>query len=142
MFKKQYLFYLTLIATLGLSLILAIGQITAQDNSTCPVGQGYWKNTPTWPITQIMLGSQTYTQVEVLILLNTPPAGDASLILAHQLIAAKLNVAKGLDSAPKDSTRLSLRVLSRKVMPCWRASQADCPIMLQHLMPQDKPSST
>ncbi len=98
MFKKRYLFYLTLIATLGLSLTLAIGQITAQDNSTCPVGQGYWKNTPTWPVTQIMLGSQTYTQVEVLILLNTPPAGDASLILAHQLIAAKLNVYKGLDA--------------------------------------------
>ncbi len=98
MVKKRNLFYVVLIATLGLSLTLAIGQITAQDNSTCPVGQGYWKNTPTWPITQIMLGSQTYTQVEVLILLNTPPAGDASLILAHQLIAAKLNVAKGLDS--------------------------------------------
>ncbi len=98
MFKKRFLFYLTLLLTLGLTLTVAIGQITAQDNITCPVGQGYWKNTPTWPVAQLMLGSQTYTQVEVLILLNTPPAGDASLILAHQLIAAKLNVAKGLDS--------------------------------------------
>ncbi len=99
MFKKSYPLHLSLLLVLGLSLTLTIGQIAAQDNSTCPVGQGYWKNTPTWPVTQITLGSQTYTQVEVLILLNTPPAGDASLILAHQLIAAKLNVAEGLDSA-------------------------------------------
>ena len=99
MFKKSYLFYLGMLLTIGLSLMFAVGQIAAQDNSTCPVGQGYWKNTPTWPATQLMLGSQSYTQVEVLILLNTPPAGDASLILAHQLIAAKLNAAKGLDSS-------------------------------------------
>jgi hypothetical protein len=98
MFKKSYLIYLALLLTVTLSLTLTIGQIAAQDNANCPAGQGYWKNTPTWPITQIMLGSQTYTQVEVLILLNTPPAGDASLILVHQLIATKLNVAKGLDS--------------------------------------------
>ena len=99
MFKKRYLIYLSLLLTIGLSLTLAIGQLAAQDNANCPTGQGYWKNTATWPVTQLMLGSQTYTQVEVLILLNTPPAGDASLILAHQLIAAKLNVAKGLDSS-------------------------------------------
>lgn len=98
MFKKRYLFYLALLLTLGLSLTLAMGQIAAQDNLTCPTGQGYWKNTPTWPVTQLILGNQNYTQVEVLILLNTPPEGDASLILAHQLIAAKLNVAKGLDA--------------------------------------------
>jgi hypothetical protein len=99
MFKKRYLFYLVLLLTSVLSLTAAIGQIAAQDNPNCPTGQGYWKNTPSWPATTIMLGSQTYTQVEALILLNTPPAGDASLILAHQLIAAKLNVAKGLDAS-------------------------------------------
>ena len=98
MFKKSTLFYLASLLTLALSLTFTIGQIGAQDNSTCPVGQGYWKNTPTWPVPQLMLGSQTYTQVELLILLNTPPAGDASLILVHQLIAAKLNAARGLDS--------------------------------------------
>jgi len=99
MFKKRYLFYLALLLTSALSLSVAIGQTAAQDNPNCPVGQGYWKNTPSWPITTIMLGNQTYTQVEVLILLNTPPAGDASLILAHQLITAKLNLAKGLDAS-------------------------------------------
>lgn len=99
MFKKRYLFYLVLLLTLILSLTAAIGQIAAQDNPNCPTGQGYWKNTPSWPAATIMLGSQTYTQVEALILLNTPSAGDASLTLAQQLIAAKLNVAKGLDAS-------------------------------------------
>src|SRR5690242_2502246 len=99
MFEKRYLFYLALLLTSALSLSLAIGQIAAQDNPNCPVGQGYWKNTPSCPITTVLLGNQTYTQIEVLILLNTPPAGDASLILAHQLIAAKLNLAKGLDAS-------------------------------------------
>ncbi len=99
MFNKRYFVYLALLLTVALSLTFMVGQIAAQDNSTCPVGQGYWKNTPTWPVTQLMLGSQTYTQVELIILLNTPPAGDASLILAQQLIAAKLNTAKGLDSS-------------------------------------------
>jgi hypothetical protein len=98
MFKPKYLLHLGFPLILALWLALTIGQMTAQDNLSCPAGQGYWKNTPTWPVPQIMLGSQTYTQVEVLILLNTPPEGDASLILAHQLIAAKLNAAKGLDS--------------------------------------------
>jgi hypothetical protein len=98
MFKPKYLRHLAFPLILALWLAFTIGQISAQDNITCQVGQGYWKNTPTWPVSKIKLGSQTYTQVEVLILLNTPPEGDASLILAHQLIAAKLNVAKGLDS--------------------------------------------
>ena len=51
-----------------------------------------------------MLGSQTYTQAELLTILNTPSTGDASLILAKQLIAAKLNIANGSDPAPISST--------------------------------------
>lgn len=99
MFKKRYLIYLALLLAIGLSLSSAMASGAEQDNPNCPVGQGYWKNTPTWPVTQLLLGNQNYTQVELLILFNTPPAGDASLILAHQLITAKLNVAKGLDSS-------------------------------------------
>src|SRR5262249_40144833 len=67
----------------------------------CPLGQGFWKNHPdTWPVTSLTLGSQTYTQAELLALFDTPPRGDASLILAHQLIAAKLNIANGSNPAP------------------------------------------
>src|SRR5262249_21793583 len=67
----------------------------------CPLGQGFWKNhSDTWPVTSLTLGSQTYTQAELLALFDTPPRGDASLILAHQLIAAKLNIANGSKPAP------------------------------------------
>src|SRR5262245_50626979 len=67
----------------------------------CPLGQGFWKNHPdTWPVTSLTLGSQTYTQAELLTLFDTPPRGDASVILAHQLIAAKLNIANGSNPAP------------------------------------------
>ena len=55
-----------------------------------------------------MLGSQTYSQTELLNILNTRvgsgPKADASLILADQLIAAKLNIANGSDPAPVSST--------------------------------------
>jgi hypothetical protein len=64
---------------------------------TCPLTQGYWKNHPeAWPVTTLTLGCHTYTQAECIALLQTSNGGtkaDASLILAKQLIAAKLNVA-------------------------------------------------
>jgi len=64
--------------------------------SPCPWSQGYWKNhRADWPVASLTLGSETYDQMELLTLLRTPPRGDATLIMAHQLIAAKLNVANG-----------------------------------------------
>ncbi len=54
------------------------------------------------------MGSQSYLKTELLIILNTPIGSgknaDASLILADQLIAAKLNVANGSDPASVSST--------------------------------------
>src|SRR5881296_459638 len=71
----------------------------------CPLTEDYWKNHPdAWPVNSLMLGSQTYTKTELLNILNTPSGGDASLILADQLIAAKLNIANGSDPAPISST--------------------------------------
>jgi hypothetical protein len=71
----------------------------------CPLGQGYWKNHPdAWPVNTLMLGSQTYTKVELLNILNTPIGGDASLILAVQLIAARLSIANGSDPTPVSGT--------------------------------------
>src|SRR5262249_8453210 len=52
----------------------------------------------------LTLGSQTYSQAELLTILGTPVRGDASLILADQLIAAKLNIANGSNPAPISST--------------------------------------
>ncbi len=67
----------------------------------CPLSKGFWKNHPdAWPVTSLTLGAETYTQGELLILLRSPPRGDTSLILADQLIAAKLNIANGSDAAP------------------------------------------
>ena len=51
-----------------------------------------------------MLGSQTYIKTELLNILGTPSNGDASLILAKQLIAAKLNIANGSDPTPISGT--------------------------------------
>ena len=74
-------------------------------SGTCPFGQGYWKNNPgSWPVESLVLGDEVYTKAESLMILNTPVGNgkksDASLIVAYQLIAAKLNVANGVDPTP------------------------------------------
>jgi hypothetical protein len=79
--------------------------VTPSVGPGCTYTQGYWKNHPEdWPVDSLVLGDETYTQAELLALLSTPPQGDASLILAHQLIAAKLNVANGADDSAIAST--------------------------------------
>jgi len=88
-------FFVLLFATLCLSVL--ISSVHAEDATNCPHGQGFWKNTAVWPMTEMTIGGQTYNQAELLILFNTPVGGDASLNLAHQLIAATLNVANGGD---------------------------------------------
>jgi len=78
---------------------------TATPSGVCPLTIGYWKNHPNaWPVNTLMLGSQTYTKTELLNILNNPGAGDASMILAVQLIAAKLNIANGSDPTPVSTT--------------------------------------
>jgi hypothetical protein len=73
----------------------------AEANPFCPLTQGFWKNhSSAWPVTSLTLGSQTYTQTELLAILTTPSTGDASLILAKQLIAAKLNIASNTVQVP------------------------------------------
>jgi hypothetical protein len=67
--------------------------------ANCPRGQGFWKNHESaWPVASLTLGSQTYAQAQLLQVLGAPVRGDASLILARQLIASLLNLANG--SAP------------------------------------------
>ena len=62
------------------------------------MGQGFWKNHPAaWPVGTLRLGSQTYTAGELLGVLRTRTAHDASLKLADQLIVAKLSIASGSD---------------------------------------------
>ncbi|MBV9792040.1 MAG: hypothetical protein JOZ51_27895, partial [Chloroflexi bacterium] len=66
------------------------------DNCTYTIG--YWKNhAEDWPANSLTLGGVTYTKAQLLNILNTPPRGDATYIVAHQLIAVKLNIASGAD---------------------------------------------
>ncbi len=75
---------------------------------SCTFTQGYWKthgpvgcqtgnNTNQWPVDKLTLGTVEYTDAELCSILNKPAAGNGLLVLAHQLIAAKLNVANGAD---------------------------------------------
>lgn len=75
---------------------LIVSTLTAAQNCTFTIG--YWKTHPeAWPVTSLTLGTVSYTQAELLSILNTPSGGNGLIILAHQLIAAKLNIANGAD---------------------------------------------
>jgi hypothetical protein len=73
-------------------------------NGGCSYTQGYWKthgpagcqtgnNTNTWPVSGLTLGTVAYTDLQLCSILNTSPAGNGLISLAHQLITAKLNAA-------------------------------------------------
>lgn len=67
----------------------------------CPHSQGFWKShAELWPAEALTLGDESYDQAGLQGLLDAPPKGDASMILAHQLIAAKLNIAAGAQAGP------------------------------------------
>jgi hypothetical protein len=81
----------------------ATATVTATPTPTplgCVYGLGYWKNHPgQWPVTQLQLGNVTYTQQQLLSILNTEIRIDGLVSLAHQEIAAKLNIANGAGSS-------------------------------------------
>ncbi|HEY5952518.1 MAG TPA: myxococcus cysteine-rich repeat containing protein [Kofleriaceae bacterium] len=93
---------LFLIAAVTSSLMFACNdQLGTKSNpiteqGDCTLTQGYWKNHASeWPVTSVTLGSVTYTQAQALDIFAQPVAGNGLVSLAHQLIAAKLNVASG-----------------------------------------------
>jgi hypothetical protein len=76
----------------------------------CTYTQGYWKThgpTPTgnnvneWPQdvkdNGLLLGTVSYDTTQLQSIFDKPAAGNGLIVLAHQLIAAKLNVANGTD---------------------------------------------
>jgi hypothetical protein len=78
------------------------------DPGACTLTQGYWKthgpvgcvtgnNSNEWPVNNLTLGTVAYTDLQLCSILNTPAAGNGLIALAHQLIAAKLNIANGAD---------------------------------------------
>jgi hypothetical protein len=75
-------------------------------SGSCVHGLDYWRDQPdAWPIEWIVIGGETWHTEETLAILRTPPRGDATYILAHRLIAAKLNVAQG---ANPDSVAMTI----------------------------------
>lgn len=51
-----------------------------------------------------MIGDETYSKAEAITIFNTEPAGDATYILAHQFIAARLNILNGAESSAVATT--------------------------------------
>jgi len=81
----------------------------------CTYSQGYWKthgpegcnpanSGNTWPVTSLTLGTVNYGDGQLCSIMNTPAAGNGLLSLAHQLIAAKLNIANGSDGSTINAT--------------------------------------
>jgi hypothetical protein len=67
--------------------------------STCVNLYHTWKhNIAQWPVTSLTLGSVTYTEAELRSILALHIDGHGLLFLAHQLIAAKLNIAAGVNA--------------------------------------------
>src|SRR5262245_17674436 len=63
--------------------------------SGCVRGKGYWNTGRSWPVSSLHLGSVSYTEAELLQVLNHPVGGNGLVSLANHLIAAKLNQANG-----------------------------------------------
>jgi hypothetical protein len=79
----------------------------------CTYTQGYWKthgysptgqNTNVWAVTSMLLGTVTYTDAQMQSIFNTPAAGNGLISLAHQLMAAKLNIVSGADGTSINAT--------------------------------------
>jgi hypothetical protein len=75
-------------------------------STNCVFTQGYWKthgpglcvtgqNTNQWPVEWLILGDRNYSASELCAVLQTPASGNGLVAMAHQLIAADLNIANG-----------------------------------------------
>src|SRR5262245_29482132 len=97
-----------------------VGEPTVGGGNRCPLTQGYWKTHPeAWPVTSLTLGTVVYNQVQLLSILNSAVKGDASITLAKQLIAAKLNIANGSDPTPIAATITTADgLLDGCMLPC------------------------
>jgi hypothetical protein len=75
--------------------------VLVQIINRCPQNDGFWRqNLSGWPVNSMQLGAQVYTRSQVSPLLRATVPGDASMILARQLIVATLNTAAGSDPRP------------------------------------------
>jgi hypothetical protein len=88
-------------------------------SSGCTLTQGYWKNhSDDWPVSGLTLGTVAYTTSELLSIYGAPVAGNGLISLAHQLIAAKLNIANGANpSAISGSITAADALIGSLVVP-------------------------
>ena len=81
-------------------LSVTLAQTTTTQGSNCSYTQGYWKNhASAWPVSSLTLGTVSYTKAQLLQILGQSVGGNGLISLAHQLIAAKLNIAFGADGS-------------------------------------------
>ena len=87
--------------------------------SSCTYSQGYWRNHPdAWPVTSLTLGTVTYQAGELMAILDNPARGNGLVILVHQLIATKLNIANGADpSAVQEAVTDADNMIGALVVP-------------------------
>jgi len=90
---------------------VVFGNEQEANDEGCVRTQGFWGNSPAGQellavlVPGVMaLGTVNYTAVQLDSILDAPVAGNALLILAHQLIPANLNILAGADSSPVAAT--------------------------------------
>lgn len=81
----------------------------SEEDKGCTRTQGFWGSSPKGqalvkaffpPPSTLALGAHGYTAAQLDSILDAPVGGNALINLAHQLIAAKLNILNGASSAP------------------------------------------
>ncbi len=85
-----------------------MGPVNSAHAGSCPDDLprtlGYWKtHSDAWPVDYVVVGDNQLGMeyiIDNIASLTSTPGGDAVIILLHQLIPAKLNIAAGVDGAP------------------------------------------
>lgn len=88
------------------SAFASFAYVLSYENNGCTRTQGYWGSSPAGKLRLIelvgsglSLGNRTYTATEMASIFNTPAGGNALISLAHQLMAAKLNILNGTNNS-------------------------------------------
>lgn len=71
------------------------------DDEDCVHSEGHWKSHPEkWPVSSMRLGTVIYTKTQLIAILARSASGNGLVSLAHELIAAKLNIFAGAQASP------------------------------------------
>jgi uncharacterized membrane protein len=105
---------------IGLIIVCCTVSQATKLSSGCTYSQGYWKTMPLaeLAVPSMFLGCVEYSTSEIQKILNTPVRSNGLISLAHQLIAAILNVNLGA-SSPDINEQLydALDIIGEQVIP-------------------------